>query len=502
MTPAEAVAIEQAAVDAALAETPVHLASVLDPTMRVLPQHALMGYEIAEWSGTPDGRLTLSAPPRIGKSFTCMIWSPVWRLANHPSIEIIIACASDSLVTQHGTAIRGIIRDHGDVLGIRPVRGSNRSDYVETTDGGKLKLVGIDAQTTGFGADDLYIDDAFRGWDDAHSPRIADKRAKWLQSVALARLYPGGRVLHTGTRWSKLDIHAQAERLGWRQIRIPAIADAPDDPLGRRIGDPLGTPFRPDETPDAALERWRRIRDGEPDGEGGRRGGLDAVIWGTMYQGVPSDQQSMLIPDAAIAAQTWPSLPDGLGIVDTVVQVDPSTGDGRDDNDTCGIVVAHLGDDGRLWITGDHTDRYPVEGWSRRVLEVAAAADASRIRVEANQGGEALRVVLMRLAADLESRTTGAVRWRNNVRPTIEMHHARGSKWSRAAENGLAGLIKTDAVRLVGHLPRLVNELRTFTPGDESPGALDAAAHAALDLLGSPLDRADSSAVGPSVDDY
>lgn len=493
MNLAEVVSLEQMAVAEALNASPAHLARVLDPTARIMPQHALEALEIAEWANTPDDRLTISAPPRTGKSWICMVWAPVWLFARNPAKEIIIACASDTLVTQHGSAIRAIIKTHGDVLGIKIKHGSNRADYVETTAGGKLKLVGIDAQTTGFGAHYLLIDDAFRGWDDAHSPTIGKKRDMWLQSVALARLYPGACVLHTGTRWSKWDIHAAAEKMPdpWRAIRIPAIADDVDDPLGRSIGDPLGSPFLPEETREHAINRWDRVRRN-----------LDAVVWGTVYQGTPSDQQSLLVDEETLSARTWPAMPPEVSPVETIVQVDPSTGKGEEHNDTAGIIVAHLGDDGRMWITGDHTDRYPVEAWAARALEVAAAARATRIRVESNQGGEALRTVLERVAGDLVTRAENPLRWPHGVMPTLDLHAARGSKWSRAAENGLAGLIKVDAVRLVGHLPRLVLELRTYSPGDESPGALDAAAHAALDLLGRPLDRVEDAEGGPSADDY
>lgn len=493
MNLAEVVEYEQAAVREALAASPVHLARILDPSARIMPQHALMGLEIAGWTAAPDARLTISAPPRTGKSWICMVWAPVFLLGRDPSREIIIACASDSLVTQHGTAIRDIIRAHGDVLGITVKRGSNRADYVETTEGGKLKLVGIDSQTTGFGADDLFIDDAFKGWEDAHSERIGKKRSMWLQSVALARLYPGARVIHTGTRWSKYDIHAASQRMAepWPEIRIPAIADALDDPLGRAVGDPLGTPFLPDETREAALARWHKVRTN-----------LDEVVWNTVYQGTPTDQQSLLVPDDVLSSRTWPAVPPEVHPVETIVQVDPSTGKGQEHNDTAGIIVLTKCDDGRVWITGDHTDRYPVEAWAARTLEVAAATGASRIRIEGNQGGEALRTVLDHVEDDLAARPSNPLRWPRGVRPTVDLHHATGSKWSRAAENGLAGLIKVDAVRLVGHLPRLIHELRTFAPGDESPGALDAAAHGVLDLLGRPLDRIGATDTGPSADDY
>jgi hypothetical protein len=481
----EAVRAEAAAVERAVhEETPAHLARILEPAAVVLPIHALWGFLIAEWCDTPDGRLTISAPPRIGKSWICMVWTALYIAARCPGAEIVIACASQDLVNSHGQKIRDAVASHGYTLGLEPRYGSNRADFVEFTNKSSIRLVGIRSQLTGFGATHLLIDDVFPGWNEAHSTRIVNQVRNWYESVAMTRLYPDARAMHTGTRWSGHDVHALAIGEGWPEWRIPAVCDSPDDPLGRRLGEGLLTPRKPDESPEACRARWQRIA-----------GNRTPVLWQTIYQGVPSNEQGLLVSDDLVTRQSLPAWPEGVARVETIVQIDPSTGKGTEDNDTCGIIAASLGDDGRCYLTADRTDRADVTAWADSALTLARDARAGRVRLESNQGGEVLRVLMETTAERMD--------WHGVPRPAFDLHAAKDSKWARAGENGLAGLLKLDRVRLVGDLPNLVRELKTWSPGDESPGALDAAAHAAIDLVGRPLpdfDPVTASSINP--DDY
>lgn len=481
-----AVAAEADAVALALGTgTPAHLARILDPRFIVLDQHALMAYLIAEWDTTPGGRLTISSPPRIGKSWVCMVWAAVWTAARHPGAEIVIACASQTLVNEHGQHIRDIVEAHGPVLGLTPRIGSNRADYVKFTNGSSIRLVGIGSQLTGFGATHLFIDDAFPNWDAAHSNRVVQRVKNWFESVAMTRLYPDARAMHTGTRWSGRDVHSIAEDEGWPGWRIPAIADDPADPLGRAVGEGMITPKKPDEPPTAATMRWRAIEAKRTD-----------ILWSTIYQGIPSNKQSLLVTGETLRDRTIPVMPPCVAPAETIVSVDPSTGTGQAHHDTCGIVAAHLGDDARVYLVDEDTQRADVATWAAAALNLARRLGATRVLVEANQGGSALEFLLSTVADGID--------WSGSRRPVIELHHATGSKWSRAGENGLAGMIKLDQVRLVGHLDVLSREIREWEPGDESPGSLDAAAHAAIHLLGRPLDRldADETDGGLTADTY
>jgi predicted phage terminase large subunit-like protein len=91
--------------------------------------------------------------------------------------------------------------------------------------------------------DVLIIDDPVKDRMAAESPTIRENTWEWWESVALTRLAPGARVVLIQTRWHEDDlagrIASRPSPLKWRVLRIPAIADSPDDPLGREIGQEL-----------------------------------------------------------------------------------------------------------------------------------------------------------------------------------------------------------------------------------------------------------------------
>ena len=75
-----------------------------------------------------------------------------------------------------------------------------------------------------------------------------------------------------------------------------------------------------------------------------------------------------------------------------MVGVDPSVGDG--DGDTCGIIVAALGEDDRGYVLADASLAAPPDRWAARVAEVADLHGADRVVAEANQGGKLVSQVL------------------------------------------------------------------------------------------------------------
>ncbi len=53
---------------------------------------------------------------------------------------------------------------------------------------------------------------------------------------------PGGRIVVIQTRWHEDDLSGfllREDPDNWHEIRLPAICDDLDDPLGRAIGEPL-----------------------------------------------------------------------------------------------------------------------------------------------------------------------------------------------------------------------------------------------------------------------
>jgi len=108
-----------------------------------------------------------------------------------------------------------------------------------------MKAVGVGGDLTGRGADLLLIDDPIKNWEEAYSSSRRQAIWDWWQSTAYTRLEPTGSVILIMTRWHEddltgrflRDMEAGGEK--WDLLRLPAIADDPNDALGRAIGEPL-----------------------------------------------------------------------------------------------------------------------------------------------------------------------------------------------------------------------------------------------------------------------
>ena len=89
----------------------------------------------------------------------------------------------------------------------------------------------------------MIVDDPVKDRAEAESTRMRENTWAWWESVALTRLAPGAKVLLIMTRWHEDDlagrIMSRPSSLRWRVLKIPAIANAPDDPLGREPGEEL-----------------------------------------------------------------------------------------------------------------------------------------------------------------------------------------------------------------------------------------------------------------------
>jgi hypothetical protein len=77
---------------------------------------------------------------------------------------------------------------------------------------------------------------------DADSLTTRKRAWDWWTSVLQTRLEPVGAICLIQTRWHEDDLAGRilaTERDAWRVIDLPAIADSPDDPLGRTPGQAL-----------------------------------------------------------------------------------------------------------------------------------------------------------------------------------------------------------------------------------------------------------------------
>lgn len=241
--------------------TPATLYSRLDPTW--IAKEFLLKASMTIARAIADGNklITVSAPPRHGKSRLTTIATPVWVLEVLRKAHIILCTYGGDLSTDFGREVKDICERNMDVLSFHMRRDVKRNDHWLTQEGGGMTSVGVGGPITGRGANVLLIDDYIKEIEEADSPTQREKDWRWLTSVALTRLEPNATAIITATRWHEDDIIGRIKRgmagPGWIHINFPAEylpmipSTDPDlkgklvpdlearDELGRQYGDVL-----------------------------------------------------------------------------------------------------------------------------------------------------------------------------------------------------------------------------------------------------------------------
>lgn len=191
----------------------------------------------------------VGGPPRYGKSELLCCHGNAWILGNYPRKKIIIAAYQASLAEKHSRRARGLFEKWGPLLwGVYPSQTTFAGNDWETSEGGGVKAVGIQAGASGYGADILGIDDYHSDNLSAESKLQRDNVWEWWLSAAIERLHPGGIVIIYAVRWHDDDLCGrllkQEKKLGDDcpfeiiNIRFPALAEE-NDILGRQPGEAL-----------------------------------------------------------------------------------------------------------------------------------------------------------------------------------------------------------------------------------------------------------------------
>lgn len=173
------------------------------------------------------------------------------------------------------------------------------------------------------------------------------------------------------------------------------------------------------------------------------------------------DEDAILSQDTIHATR----LPDAPEMDRIVVAVDPAV-TSRPDSDDTGIVVVGVKNK-HAYVLADHTmsQASPAQ-WSRRVIDLYEAYDASSIVIETNNGGELIKTQL-EVAAGRYSDESKKICY-----PRIVPVFASQSKKARAEP--IAALYEQGLVHHVGVLSELEKELTEWVPGGASPNRLDA----------------------------
>ncbi|MFE7129366.1 terminase large subunit domain-containing protein [Streptomyces sp. NPDC057638] len=407
-------------------------------------------------------RVMLTMPPRHGKSRRASRWAPLWYLRRNPGHRMMIASYSADLADDHGRWIRDAIYTWGDDLGLQLKPGSQAANRFDIIGGeGGLLAAGLGGGLTGRGAHIAIVDDPVKDMADADSLTMRKRAWDWWTSVLQTRLEPVGAICLIQTRWHEDDLAGRilaTERDAWRVIDLPALADSPDDPLGRELGEPLW-PARFDK----AHHRKTKKRVGER-------------VWGALYQQKPRPPEGGVWKRGWIStARITPIQFSGLDMARIVVAVDPAGGESTVGDET-GVVGVARGFDRHLYVVADHSGSMGANDWGLTACRLALDLKADGIVVEKNYGGDMARQVITQAWEQL--RRNGDTK--GLLMPMVLEVTAKIGKRLRAAP--VAQLYEQQLVHHVGEYDTLEDQMATWVEGMDSPDRMDALVHGLTEL--------------------
>ena len=251
------------------------------PDFKEGPHHRYMRPVLHRVKDGTETRVTVSMPPRFGKSETVSYLFVAWYLGHFPRHPIIMCTHTADLSASFGRKIRNLIESevYRNIFPETIVsRDKSAADNWTTTLGGKYLAVGVGANIAGHGGALVIIDDAVSEQSVlTGDPDKAFANAfEWLQVGPLQRLAPGGRVVFVGTRWGKKDPIGRAlswaennpDAAQWFEIRFPAIL-------------PSGKSLWPEQWPvDQLLQK---------------KASLAPAHWNAQYMQTPTSEEGALI---------------------------------------------------------------------------------------------------------------------------------------------------------------------------------------------------------------
>jgi predicted phage terminase large subunit-like protein len=201
-------------------------------------------------------RLMIFMPPGSAKSTYASVVFPTWFMGKNPGSKIILASYATDIARKQGRRARQIVRSarFAPIFSTVISADTSAADEWSLNNGSEFMAGGILSGVTGNRAHGIIVDDPVAGREEADSETIRKKTKQAYEDDLRTRLIPGGWEIIIQTRWHEDDLSGSilpttwAGESGdilcrdgnvWHVICLPAIAERADDPLGRKIGEPL-----------------------------------------------------------------------------------------------------------------------------------------------------------------------------------------------------------------------------------------------------------------------
>lgn len=218
--------------------------------------HALMCRELQDVAEGRTPNLMLLCPPGSAKStYTDVVFVP-WFMARRPRQNVILASYATGIARKQGRRARQLVKSRPfvNLLGSTLSTETSAAEEWALSNGSEYMAGGLLSGLTGNRAALGIVDDPVAGREEAESETISNKTWDAYIDDFCSRLIPGAPQVMILTRWSDRDLAGRILPDGWngesgmfdgrdgrrwKVLCLPAIADRPDDPLGRKIGETL-----------------------------------------------------------------------------------------------------------------------------------------------------------------------------------------------------------------------------------------------------------------------
>lgn len=227
----------------------ISYAQYIDPRYKADPFHRLLADKLQAVSRGDIKRLMVLCPPRFGKSYLTSVMFPSWFMAQNPGQHVIAASFNQELATTNSRQARAIVAspDFGRLFPhLSMSEHSSAADRWELTSGQKYFGVGVGSGLTGRGGHLILIDDPIKDREEADSETARNRLSDWYKEVLFTRVMQGGRIVLIQTKWHFDDLAGRLERemerpgaTQWDILKLPALCEDENDPLGRKIGESL-----------------------------------------------------------------------------------------------------------------------------------------------------------------------------------------------------------------------------------------------------------------------
>jgi predicted phage terminase large subunit-like protein len=197
-------------------------------------------------------RLMILAPPGSAKTTYVSRLFPAFYFAHRPRSSIIACSHTQGLSELNSGFVQRYIRENPTTCAYNLIKdpgdanstatGSVSKERWYTDNNCAFRAGSVGSAILGFRANIAIIDDPIRSRADAESETMRESDWQWFTNDLQTRLTPDGAIILIATPFHEDDLMGRLQRIQegqWTILRLPAIADSEDDPLGRSIGEPL-----------------------------------------------------------------------------------------------------------------------------------------------------------------------------------------------------------------------------------------------------------------------